>query len=321
MAQDIIDNYFDHNINSVSKMRWRIFFNFLIKCLYATINICTFSILDLLLNRRFSSYGIDWSTWARANTSYALNFDLRTRATPGNRMLPTFGLCNVHEAVQSLRLTVADRHKIMCEVSSNILYQYVFLVLWFVLVFSMTVSIAGIFINLFGHLLSVAWFVKNDKSAKYVYKFLTFRECEYLEFVRRKNLMLFGDVIRILRQMKVPHLIDALSRMKHGIDTIVEPNGPIPNGTAPLLEGDSSYEPNETLDSSNNEETPVKHKKLHHVINMEFDDTANKANRRKEKFAERMKFFREKSSDRVLLPKAGTGNLSRSYTRGGLPRW
>ena len=132
--------------------------------------------------------------------------------------------------------------------------------------------------------------------------------------------MLFGDIIRILHQMKVPHLIDALSRMKYSMDTIVEPNGPIPNGAAPLLAGDSSYEPNETSASSNNEETPVKHEKPYHVINMEVDDTANKANRRKEKFAERMKFFREKASDRILLPKAETGNLSRSYTRGGLPR-
>lgn len=201
-------------------MRWRIVLNFFIKLIYVFINVLTFYLMNIFLNSHFKTYGRDWTNWANENTSYAMNFNVRVLPTPGNQMLPTFGLCDIHESQADSTTSYGNQHKILCEISSNILYQYVFLVLWFVLVFSITVSIAGIFLNIYAHIVSAAIFVKNDKSAKYVYRFLTFRECEYLEYIRRKNLRLYGDVIRLLREMKLQHLTLAFESMQDGLKKI-----------------------------------------------------------------------------------------------------
>ena len=184
-------------------MRLRILANFIIKCLYIIVNVVTFYLLNVLLNNEFEGYGINWTKWARLPTSLAMDFRKRLEPSPGNKMLPTFGFCDIHEAFMDSKTSFGNKNKLICEISSNILYQYVFLVLWFVLVFSITVSCLGLILNIFAHLINVTCFVKNDKSSKAVYKYLTFRECEYLEFIRRKNLYLFSAVVRRLHALKI----------------------------------------------------------------------------------------------------------------------
>ncbi|XP_057315380.1 innexin inx3-like [Hydractinia symbiolongicarpus] len=207
-ANVVLKNYFNHEINSVAKMRLRIFVNLLIKCLYVVVNIGSFVLLDLFLNHHYFNYGVQWIRWARDNTSLSMDFDRRTAPTPGNAMLPTFGMCDIHEARLDTVKAYKNRVKMICEISSNILYQYVFLVLWFVLIISITASCLGILLNIGGHVLTIACFCKNSKTARYVYKYLTLRECEYLEFIRRKDLALYGDVLRLLYQSKVTKVVD-----------------------------------------------------------------------------------------------------------------
>ena len=53
---------------------------------------------DRSIQFQFRDYGINWARWARDNAVYTLDYTTRTEPTPGNKMLPTFGLCELHEA-------------------------------------------------------------------------------------------------------------------------------------------------------------------------------------------------------------------------------
>jgi len=120
---------------------------------------------------------------------------------------------------------------VVCEVSSNILYQYVFLVLWMVLICSIALSALGIIIYLYQHV-HVAFFIKNERSSKYVYKLLTFRECEYLEFVRRRDLTMYGVIVnklRLLYSLPLPKVRKV--HVKEGANAPILVNGDDANRT------------------------------------------------------------------------------------------
>ena len=69
-----------------------------------------------------------------------------------------------------------------------------------VLICSIALSALGVILYLSQHA-HVAFFIKNERSSRYVYKLLTFRECEYLEFVRRRDLAMYGVIVNKLRQL------------------------------------------------------------------------------------------------------------------------
>lgn len=178
----------------------RIILNLVIKVLYVVISVFAFVTCDFVLNSRFKTYGTDWVKWSQQNSSAAYDFYKRSEPTPGNLMLPTFGMCVLANSRLSRIKNIEDQVTVVCEISSNVLYQYVFLVLWFVLIFSIVVSCLGILVYCFSHV-HVAFFIRNEKSAKYVYKLLTYRECEYLEFIRRRDLAMYGVIVNKLREM------------------------------------------------------------------------------------------------------------------------
>ena len=120
----------------------------------------------------------------------------------GNILLPPMGFCEIHESTKDLRQTVINHNKFVCEISPNILYQYVLIILWFLIVFSIIVSISGLLINLVGHIVTVTFFLRHDNPAREIYKILTFRECEYLEMIRRSNLPAFGQIVRKLQTQR-----------------------------------------------------------------------------------------------------------------------
>ncbi|XP_047132006.1 uncharacterized protein LOC124811021 [Hydra vulgaris] len=195
-VNDIVDNYFNRELNTKRKMRYRIFANILIKCAYVGINAFTFNLLNHILNHRYRDYGVNWLKWLQYNSSMALNYNLRKIPTPGNKMLPTFGYCDVHELAMDGESAIDNKNKVLCEISSNILYQYVLMVIWFVLILSITASIIGVFVYILTHLINIFYLVRSEKNSKFIYRFLTFRECEYLEFIRQRNLALYGNVVR-----------------------------------------------------------------------------------------------------------------------------
>ena len=157
----------------------------------------------MLLFFQFRDYGINWARWVRGNFAYNLDYTTRSKPTPGNKMLPTFGLCELHETRLDATNEYANSIRMICEIKANVLYQYIFIAIWFLLVISIFMSCVGVIVNMFGHFIYGLRLAKKETSSKYIYRYLTFRECEYLEFIRRKNLSVYGSVFRALTKSKV----------------------------------------------------------------------------------------------------------------------
>ena len=183
-------------------MRMRVFMNFIIKLLYLLVNITAFMVLNSSLDHTFYKYGTEWMSWTRLNSTMQLDFDLRHSPLPGNKMLPSFGICDVSDTRQDLTRTYVNKAVMVCEISSHVLYHYLFLIFWFVLVLSISVSIVGVILNVCGHINNVK-FSRSRDSSKLIYQHLTVRECEYLEFIRRRNLALYGTIIAKLQETKL----------------------------------------------------------------------------------------------------------------------
>lgn len=180
-------------------MRFRFFMNFINKIVYLIVNVSAFYMLDSLLDHQFKTYGSDWIEWSNLSPTQRYDFDVRLQPTPGNRMLPSFGMCDLTALQLDRTIRSLDRVTVVCEISSNILYQYVFLVLWLILIFSIGISALGIVVYFWQHF-HVAFFIKNERKSKFVYKLLTFRECQYLEFIRSRDLAMYGILINKLRE-------------------------------------------------------------------------------------------------------------------------
>jgi len=199
-SDGIIKNYFNYKINSATKMRTRILLNIVIKMLYVAVNVVAFLLTDSVLVNRYRVYGLEWVKWAKLENNMAYDYmGQRGSPKPGNVLLPSFGLCEVHEAARDIKNVLNNKHKFVCEMSQHVLYQYVFIITWFAMVFGIVVSVVGLVIQLIDHIMTIACFARGGSPAIKIYKKLTLRECEYLEFIRRKNLALYGEVIRKLK--------------------------------------------------------------------------------------------------------------------------
>ena len=153
------------------------------------------------------------------------------------------GFCEIHESSRDVRQTFTNTNKFVCEISPNILYQYVLIILWFLIVFSIIISSVGLLINLVGHLVTVTCFLRHDNPSREIYQRLTFREVEYLEMIRRHNIPVFGDIVRKLQVSRVDcrtmstfddnHELEALKPpdiMKNDLSTIINHhNNRLPN--------------------------------------------------------------------------------------------
>ena len=68
-------------------------------------------------------------------------------------------------------------------------------------------------------------FRTKGSAGKQIYKALSFRELEYLEFIRKKNIILYGEVLEKLRE------------------DILGPNAPAMNDEHPRRDGNSAQMP------------------------------------------------------------------------------
>ena len=203
-ADSIVDNYFDYKINSRRKMRLRTVMTIVVKVLYILANVTAFLLINNIVNGRFINYGIQWVKWAKYDNELAYNYvGVRESPKPGNALLPSFGYCEVHEASQDIKHVITNKHKFVCEISQHILYQYVLIVLWFAMLFGISVSTIGLLIHVLDLLWTVLCFCTSNDSMR-VYDHLTLRECEYLAYIRDKNLSLFGEIIRKLLEKRLP---------------------------------------------------------------------------------------------------------------------
>ncbi|XP_066925725.1 innexin inx2-like [Clytia hemisphaerica] len=224
---EIVETYFNYDINSNMKMRIRIGLNIILKGLYIAVSIMAYLCTDSLLLGNFKNYGVEWIRWSHFNHSRAFDFFVGNEPKPGNVLLPSFGYCEIQEASMDIQHVFFNKNKFICEISPNILYQYVFVVLWFVIVSSIAISIAGLIINLAGHVITMACFLKDGSPAKKVYKKLSLRECEYLTFIRRKNIPLYGEVLGKLSKQRMKPRLEMNGNI---MDHAHEPTIPLMNG-------------------------------------------------------------------------------------------
>lgn len=197
-AKKIVKTYFNPKVNT--NLKWdscvRILLNIVVKILYFVANIVAFFGIDILLNKQFKNYGQMWIQWSNLPNSIQLDYmGLRVTPKPGDYLLPPFGYCEIYESAKDIKVTVANRHKFLCELSQNILYQYALIVLWFALIVGMVVSLIGLIVLIVHYVVNIFGVRHRGPSGRQLYKSLTARELEYLEFIRKKNIQLYGEVL------------------------------------------------------------------------------------------------------------------------------
>lgn len=203
-VDSLVKNYFNYQINPPIRMRLRLFANLICKLCYLIVNVIAFVATDGLLNGDFKNFGNEWIKWSKRTNAQAYDYTAaRERFKPGEVLLPTFGFCEVLELGKDIKHTLFNSHKFVCEISQNVLYQYVLIVLWFLFIFGMVISCIGFITQLVDHLITITCFLSQGSQAKRVYQSLTLRECEYLEFIRKKNMPVYGKLIRKLKEERL----------------------------------------------------------------------------------------------------------------------
>ena len=207
ITPDIISqSFFNHEINTQRRMRYRSVINISVKVMYLLANLIAFCSIDKLLNNDFSSYGIRYTKWMEIENSLAHshNLKIRVKPKPGNVLLPPMGFCDIHKATRDIRNTHINTHKFICEISGHILYQYVMLVFWFLLVIGIAFSSFGLLLHLFSYFVSVIQ-LKKDDGSRQLYKILTLREIDYLYYIRQRSAPLYRSVVKRLKEARYYH--------------------------------------------------------------------------------------------------------------------
>ena len=223
----VIKNYFNYQINPPLRMRLRIIANIGIKICYLVVNIVAFVVTDSLLNGDFRRYGSEWIAWSRLSNEKAYDYTRsRHLIKPGEKLLPTFGICDVLNLGKDVKHELSNKHRFVCEISQNVLYQYVLMLLWFLYIFGMVVSSVGLIMKIIEHIVTTASFLSQGSQAKKVYQSLTLRECEYLEYVRKKKMLVYGKLIRKLKEERLDIYGDNYERGNGVQDHMKSPYNP-----------------------------------------------------------------------------------------------
>jgi len=199
----IVKKYFDYKVNKPKRLRLRVLMIVAVKLLYLLANILTFLMIDAIFNGGFSAYGSEYTAWAglsneKAHEYFGKNLDVKA----GSKFLPGFGICEVQESARDMVMVVTNKYRLVCEMSQHVVYQYTLVVLWFMLVCGIVVSILGFVYHIFDHFFHFCRNRGSDVLA--LYKKLTVRERQYLEYIRRKNMTHYGDLVRaIIRERNI----------------------------------------------------------------------------------------------------------------------
>merc|ERR1719427_2365346 len=162
-------------------MRYRVGMMVVIRILYLLANLIVFLGLDTILLGHFIPYGPNYvSATLMGNDLHEHNPKIRDVAKPGNVLIPAMGYCDVTEASRDVRNTRVNYHKVLCEISPHVLYQYVLLVFWFLLVIGVVVSVFGVIMSLCGHLVTCLVFMQGKDASRALYRELTSREIDYM---------------------------------------------------------------------------------------------------------------------------------------------
>lgn len=222
----LVNNYFNHSVNTISKMRLSVVANLVIKLMYVIVNIIAFFGTNSLVNGDFKMYGIHWLDWRKQPNQENYDYTAAPEGSnnPASVLLPTFGLCEVLELGKDIKHTLYNKHMFVCEVSQNVLYQYVLLILWFLFILGLVFSVIGFVIEICDHLLTFYAFMAQGDQTRRVYQMLTIRECQYLEYIRKKDYLKYGEVVRLLKKSRLDQLYNA-DQDQHD-NPMASPKGP-----------------------------------------------------------------------------------------------
>lgn len=199
-AMKLAKHYFNHREKSSKTLALRVLMNILIKLLYFAANLITLLGLNSILNDEFIGYGTSWSRWSTLDNHLAYDYmGIRGFPKPGNHLLPPFAYCEMYESARDVKHTVANKHKFVCELSQNILYQYVLIVLWFCIIFGIAVSAIGLLSMLLNHAIVILGARPQGLASKKLVTVLTFREIEYLEYIRKRDISVYEEVLQQVR--------------------------------------------------------------------------------------------------------------------------
>ena len=87
---------------------------------------------------------------------------------PGNYLLPSFGFCSLQEASQDIKFLITNKHKLVCEMSQYILYQYVFLLFWICMIFGIIVSAVGFVLTVSNYSITVLTLMNSGNKGRFV---------------------------------------------------------------------------------------------------------------------------------------------------------
>lgn len=96
----------------------------------------------------------------------------------------------------------------ICEISQNIRYQYIFIILWIFFAMGIIVSCLGLIHFLLLTAKSIFWiysikiFGEDSILADRVHSQLTIREMEYLDKIKEMDITMYGEILRELNRFK-----------------------------------------------------------------------------------------------------------------------
>ena len=95
-ATRFVQTVFNPKVNTHSRQRIRVMVNILIKLLYIVSNVIGFVATNKVLYGNFSKFGSAWVDWSGLDNALAHDYHgKRPTPKPGNKLLPTFGICEV----------------------------------------------------------------------------------------------------------------------------------------------------------------------------------------------------------------------------------
>ena len=173
--------------------------NILVKLCYLAINLGVFYLSDHLLNGHYRMYGKQWIQWSVLSNQEAFHYKTGSSVKPGNLLLPSFGFCEIFEASVSETFKYENKSRFICEISLNIMYQYIFVILWFFMLTGIFISVCGVAQNIAAHIITVMFFTRDEaQTPRSLFNVVSLRECEYLSVIRRHNNQLYRDVLERL---------------------------------------------------------------------------------------------------------------------------
>ena len=182
----------------------KVFGNIAVKIAYILANVGTFLLIDHTLNRKYLDYASYWFAWTLKSNSDMFDYSkYRSSFRAGEMLLPSYGLCDVQTLFSDMKESSSNKYRIICEFSAHTLYHYVLILLWFFIVIGIASSVLGFTSQLGKYLMILYLYPNKNKNSGDVLKALSLREEEYLEYIRSKNIALYGLLLNKLRQERL----------------------------------------------------------------------------------------------------------------------